>query len=110
MSETQTKQKRALFLLRAGIAFVLLFALIGGLYVWGYRSWSSVAEWADEMGGHAALVYEGDTYALVGKMGKGNLTSKTTPRIRYWARWWTTDPPWPPRPKLFPRIPRRGRP
>ena len=79
MSENQTKQKRALFLLRAAIAFILLFALIGGLYVWAYRSWSSVAEWADEMGGHAALVYEGDTYALVGKMGKGNLTSKNYP-------------------------------
>ena len=79
MSETNTKQKRAFFLLRATVAFVLLLALIAGLYIWGYRSWPSVAEWADEDGGHNALVYEGETYTLVGVMGKGNLTDKNYP-------------------------------
>ncbi len=79
MSETKTKQKRAFFLLRAVAAFVLLFALIVGLYLWGYRSWSSEAEWADEEGGHEALVYDGETYALVGKLGKGDLTAKNYP-------------------------------
>ena len=79
MSATNTKQKRAFFLLRAVLAFILLFALIAGLYIWGYRSWSPVAEWADEEGGHNALTYDGKTYELVGVMGKGKLTAKSYP-------------------------------
>jgi hypothetical protein len=79
MSETKTKQKRAFFLVRAAIAFVLLIAVIAGLYIWGYRSWLPVAEWADEEGGHNALMYDGETYALVGKLGKGDLTAKNYP-------------------------------
>lgn len=79
MSETKTQQKRAFFLLRAVLAFVLLFALIAGLYIWGFRSWSTVAEWADEEGGHNALIYDGKTYELVSVIGKGKWTEKNYP-------------------------------
>lgn len=75
----QPKQKSAFFLLRAMVAFVLLFALIVGLYFWGYRSYRTVAQWADEEGGHSALTYEGETYTLVGVLGKKGLSLKKYP-------------------------------
>ena len=63
---TQPKQKRAFFALRAVIAFVLLMALIVGLYLVGFRSWREVAKWG-ENSNHEVLIYEEETYVLVGQ-------------------------------------------
>ena len=75
---TQPKQKRAFFTLRAIIAFVLLMALIVGLYLVGFRSWREVAEWG-ENSNHEVLIYEEETYVLVGQLGKKGLNLKKYP-------------------------------
>ena len=74
----QPKQKPAFFILRAVIAFVLLFALIAGLYLVGFRSWREVAEWG-ENSDHTALIYKEETYLLTGQIGKKGLTLKKYP-------------------------------
>jgi len=74
----QPKQKRALFTLRAIIAFVLLMALIAGLYLVGFRSWRKVAQWG-ENSNHEVLIYEEETYVLVGQLGKKGLNLKKYP-------------------------------
>ena len=74
----QPKQKPAFFILRAVVAFVLLFALIAGLYLVGFRSWREVAEWG-ENSDHTALIYKEETYLLTGQIGKKGLTLKEYP-------------------------------
>ena len=74
----QPKQKPAFFILRAVVAFVLLFALIAGLYLVGFRSWREVAEWG-ENSDHTALIYKEETYLLTGQIGKKGLTLKKYP-------------------------------
>jgi hypothetical protein len=74
----QPKQKPAFFIPRAVIAFVLLFALIAGLYLVGFRSWREVAEWG-ENSDHTALIYKEETYLLTGQIGKKGLTLKKYP-------------------------------
>lgn len=74
----QPKQKPAFFVLRAVIAFVLLFALIAGLYLVGFRSWQDVAEWGEDSN-HTVLIYEDEVYTLVGVLGKKGLTEKKYP-------------------------------
>ena len=74
----QTKQKPAFFLLRAVIAFVLLFALIAGLYLIAFRSFRKVAEW-EEGSDHTVLVYKDETYVLTGQIGKKGLNLKKYP-------------------------------
>lgn len=74
----QTKQKPAFFLLRAVIAFILLFALIAGLYLVAFRSFRKVAEW-EEGSDHTVLVYKDETYVLVGVLGKKGLNLKKYP-------------------------------
>ena len=74
----ETKQKPALFALRAVIAFVLLGLLLAVLYWWGYHSYRDVAEWA-EPGNHDAFVYDGETYYRSGVIGKRGLTLKKYP-------------------------------
>ncbi|MBP3572003.1 MAG: hypothetical protein J6M42_08610 [Clostridia bacterium] len=74
----QPKQKRALFTLRALLAFVLLMALIAGLYLVGFRSWRKVAQWG-ENSNHEVLIYEEETYVLVGQLGKKGLNLKKYP-------------------------------
>jgi hypothetical protein len=74
----QPKQKPAFFILRAVIAFVLLFALIAGLYLVGFRSYRKVAEWG-ENSDHTVLIYEDETYVLEGQIGKKGLTLKKYP-------------------------------
>ncbi len=64
---SQTKQKRAFFALRAIVAFLLLAALIVGLYLVAYRAYPKVATWGAS-GDHSTLIYEGETYARVGKI------------------------------------------
>lgn len=71
----KTKQRRALFALRAVIAFVLLGVLLAMLYWWGYGSYGNVAEWV-EPGDHSAFVYQDETYYLSGVIGKRGLTLK----------------------------------
>ena len=75
---TQPKPKRAFFTLRAIIAFVLLMALIAGLYLIGFRSWRNVAEWG-ENSNHEILIYEEETYVLVGEAGKKGVNLKKYP-------------------------------
>ena len=74
----QPRQKRAFFLPRAVVAFILLFALIAGLYLVGFRSWREVAEWG-ENSDHTALIYKEETYLLTGQIGKKGLTLKKYP-------------------------------
>ena len=74
----QPKQKPAFFILRAVIAFVLLFALIAGLYLVGFRSYREVAEWG-ENSDHTILTYKEETYILEGQIGKKGLTLKKYP-------------------------------
>ena len=74
----ETKQRSALLALRAVIAFLLLGVLLGVLYLWGYRSYPTVAEWA-EPGNHDALIYDGETYYRSGVIGKKGLTLKKYP-------------------------------
>jgi hypothetical protein len=72
------KQKPALFGLRAAAAFVLLALLLAGLYRFGFNGYRKVAEWGAP-GDHSTLIYEGETYELVGVLGKGGLTEKKYP-------------------------------
>ena len=72
------KQKRALFTLRAVIAFVILGILLAVLYWWGFRSYPDVAEWVTP-GDHSAFVYQDETYYLSGVIGKRGLTLKKYP-------------------------------
>ena len=72
------KQKRALFALRAVIAFVILGILLAVLYWWGFRSYPDVAEWVTP-GDHSAFVYQDETYYLSGVIGKRGLTLKKYP-------------------------------
>lgn len=72
------KQKRALFALRAVIAFVILGILLAVLYWWGFRSYPDVAEWVTP-GDHSAFIYDGETYYLSGVIGKRGLTLKKYP-------------------------------
>lgn len=72
------KQKRALFALRAVIAFVILGILLAVLYWWGFRSYPDVAEWVTP-GDHSAFIYQDETYYLSGVIGKRGLTLKKYP-------------------------------
>ncbi len=72
------KQKRALFALRAVIAFLLLGMLLAVLYWWGFNSYRDVAEWVTP-GDHSAFVYQDETYYLSGVIGKRGLTLKKYP-------------------------------
>ncbi len=72
------KQISAHFALRAAGAFVLLMALIGFLYWWGYHGYATVAEWS-EPGNHESFVYQDETYYRSGVIGKRGLTLKKYP-------------------------------
>ncbi len=74
----QPKQKPALFILRAAVAFVLLLALIAGLYLVGFRSFRTVAEWGEDSN-HTTLIYKDETYTMVGVIGKKGLNLKKYP-------------------------------
>ncbi len=79
MENTPTpRQKPAFFVLRAVIAFVLLFALIAGLYLLAFRGWRDVAEWGKDSN-HEILIYEDETYTLVGIIGQKGLNEKKYP-------------------------------
>lgn len=74
----KAKQRRALFALRAVIAFVILGILLAVLYWWGFHSYPDVAEWVTP-GDHSAFVYQDETYYLSGVIGKRGLTLKKYP-------------------------------
>ncbi len=78
MSITTQQSRPAYFALRAVGAFLLFAALMALLYVWGYYSYPSVAEWT-EAGNHDALVYKEETYLLCGQIGKRGLTERKYP-------------------------------
>ena len=71
--QNQVKPKNALLTLRALVAFVLMMALIVGIYLVCFRSWRDVAEWG-ENSNHEVLIYKDETYALVGVIGSKGLT------------------------------------
>ena len=77
-TNTPKKQKHALFVLRAVIAFVILGMLLAVLYWWGFNSYRDVAEWVTP-GDHSAFIYDGETYYLSGVIGKRGLTLKKYP-------------------------------
>lgn len=72
------KYRSPLLALRAAVAFVLLLAVVGGVYLLGFRSWRKVATWVEDSD-HTALVYGEETYTLVGEIGKKGLTLKKYP-------------------------------
>ena len=74
----QNKKRPALFLLRAAVAFALLCGLLAVLYHFGYHGRRDVAEWI-EPGHHEALIYDGETYELVGRIGSKGLALKKYP-------------------------------
>ena len=63
--QNQIKQKPAYFTLRAILAFVILGALMVGIYFVGFHSWREVAEWG-ENSNHEVIIYDDETYVLVG--------------------------------------------
>ena len=65
--QNQTQQKPAFFTLRAILAFLILGALIVGIYFVGFHSWRKVAE-RGENRNHEVLIYDGETYVLVGML------------------------------------------
>ena len=71
--QNQVKDKKPLLTLRAVVAFVLLMALVAGIYLVCFRSWRDVAEWG-ENSNHEVLIYKDETYALVGVIGGKGLT------------------------------------
>ena len=75
---TPKKPKYAFLTLRAILAFLLLGLLLAVLYHFAFGAYREVAEWG-EPGNHDTLIYEGDTYTLVGVLGKKGLTEKKYP-------------------------------
>ena len=71
--DQQNQNKRALLTLRAVVAFLLLMALVVGIYLVGFRSWREVAQWG-ENSNHEVLIFEEETYVLVGVIGEKGLT------------------------------------
>lgn len=70
--------RRSRLILRALGAFLLLAAILVGLYWWGYHSYPTVATWGAP-GHHETFVYEGNVYERVGKIGTASLTLTTYP-------------------------------
>ena len=60
------------------MAFLILAALILGIYLLGFRSWRDVAQWG-ENSNHEVLIYEEETYELVGVIGSKGLTKDKYP-------------------------------
>ncbi len=75
---TTTTRKSLFLLLRIVIAFVLLAALLVGLYVFAYRAYPTVGTWTEE-GNHRSFVYEGTVYRLVSKRGGTGYSEKNYP-------------------------------
>ena len=71
--DQQNQNKRALLTLRAVVAFLLLLALVVGIYLVCFRSWREVAQWG-ENSNHEVLIFEEETYVLVGVIGEKGLT------------------------------------
>ena len=77
--QNRPKQKPAFFTVRAIVAFLILAALIAGIYLVGFRSWREVAEWGADSN-HEILIYEEESYALIGVMkDKGDLAFEKYP-------------------------------
>ena len=79
--QKQTTQKPVNFTRRAILAFVILGALMAGIYLVGFRSWREVARWG-ENSNHELLIYDDETYTLVGVVEdneKANLSLKNYP-------------------------------
>ena len=76
--EQQNQNRRALLTLRAVVAFLLLMALVVGIYLVCFRSWREVAQWG-ENSNHEVLIFEEETYVLIGQIGKKGLNLKKYP-------------------------------
>ncbi len=74
----QTQSKPAFLTLRILLAFLLLAALLVGLYLVAYRSYPAVAEW-ERPGDHETFVYEGRIYRLIGQRGGRGYNAKNYP-------------------------------
>ncbi len=71
--------KKAHFLLRASILFVVFLAIGAGIFRYANHHYKNIADWEDPASTEA-LIYEGDTYYLAGKVGDPGLTSKQFPK------------------------------
>ena len=76
--DQQNQTKRGFLTLRAIMAFLILAALIVGIYLVGFRSWREVAQWG-ENSNHEVLIYKEETYELVGVIGSKGLTKDKYP-------------------------------
>ncbi len=74
---TQTS-KRAFYTLRILIAFVLMAALLLGLYIFSYRSRLPVAKW-ESGGSHETFIYKEQIYRCIGRRGGSGLNAKNYP-------------------------------
>lgn len=67
--------KKAYFLPRALLLFVVFLALGAGIFRFSTHHYKNVAEWG-EPDSNEVLLYEEDTYHLAGRIGEKGLTSK----------------------------------
>ena len=67
--------KKAHFLLRALVLFVVFLILGAGIYRFSKHHYKNVAEWG-EPNSQDVLIYKDDTYYYVGKIGDYGLNSK----------------------------------
>ncbi len=71
--------KKAHFLLRAIILFVVFLAIGAGIYRYAHHHYKNIAEWG-EPDSTEVLLYEDKTYCLAGEIGDPGLTSKKYPK------------------------------
>ena len=67
-----------LWTLRILLVFAVLASFLVILYRFGYRAYRENAQWVEE-GNHDALIYEGETYYLAGKLGQKGLSKSKYP-------------------------------
>lgn len=72
MSDTNSstqKPRKAYFLLRAFVVFILCVAALLGVYRLCYHYHANVATWADDTGERQRMIYQDTIYHLAGKVG-----------------------------------------
>ena len=67
--------KKAFFLPRALILFLVFLVIGAGIYRFAYHHYKNIAEW-ESSDSQQALLYEEDTFLLAGKIGDENLSAK----------------------------------
>ncbi len=71
--------KKAHFLPRALILFVVFLAIGAGIFRYANHHYKNIADWEDPASTEA-LIYEGDVYYLAGEIGDPGMASKKFPK------------------------------